>query len=212
MDQEGNGREPYQSPENIEPAASTPGCRRLAIGGFVLALIPVLSCGGWIFTSQRTRYIDRGFKLAEHRSGEFTFDAWSHAQDGIRKDGLVHVCEDAPPFSLLIAIRSETQDIRSIEIKSAKGRFASGREIDMMRRLLELNGSIVERGRGAIQDEYNAIYFEDAIPSFEEIQVELEFETRSAAGENRLHQHQFTIPKYEEHRDSLYFWDVMMSV
>lgn len=185
--------------------------RQLALGCLALIFVPLLLCSGLILTFQRSRSIERGFRLADHQSGAFTFDAWGNGEWTEKKDGLLYVSEQSAPFTLLIAIRSKQFSLDSITLLNAKATLPSGKVVDLQPFLREKNGSIVERGRGAISDAYRVLHFEGALKSNESIQVDLELETVTVDGK-KIHHLQFTVPGYEKTRNSLYFWEVMMSV
>lgn len=211
MQRQVNSKDPGAPADGVEGESSGFTAKRFGWGCFVITFVPLLFCIGLVLTFQRTLSIERGFKLTASLQGDFKFDAWGNGEWKAKRDGLLYVASQESPFTLLVSIRSNRQDLHSIEVIATRAKLANGKVLDLAPFLTDPQGSIIEPRRGTFAEEYFVLHFEKALESNQSLEIELEFETTEGEIKTR-HHFLIEIPGYEKRKNSLYFWESMMSV
>ncbi len=179
--------------------------------GCLLAGIAFLLIAGLVLYSTRSLQINRGLKLDSYVSDSFTFDVWSYGDWIDSTNSGVHVSTNAPPYTLVLAIQPDDQNIDSIEILAALIVDKLGNKASVLEKLEQPIADVKLRATAAIKSPYAAFMFDSLLDSNESTALEIEFRTNPSDGSQTIHQ-TLEIQGFEQKTRSFVFWDVMSSV
>ncbi len=161
------------------------------------------------FYSTRFQAIERGLRLENHRSGQFTFDVWTQGQWRTTSNEGKRVDEMTPPYLLLLAIQVDDETATSVEIVEATLLVAEGEEIDALPFIDQGEAELIERPAAAIQSPYAAFRFEGLIKANTDIELRIRFRVRNELTTDEASQ-TILVPGYERQSTRFSIWESMM--
>jgi hypothetical protein len=174
----------------------------------ILVLCAILAI---LLYNTRSLTIERGVRLSSFTSGNFTYDAWSYGTWRESRQGKVYVSTYSPPYTLVLAIRSNTSSIKTIEIIEVSIIDKGGNRGSLISFLSSRKDKIQVRKAAAISDPYAVFVFNDALHSYDTVTIEIEFISHFN-GKSEATRQLITISGYEKRDSGFTFWNALMGI
>jgi len=130
--------------------------------GIIIAGVFVTAIAGLLYaTRYETR--ERGIRLSDFPSGEFTFSAWSNGTWVRHKEGSLTVETFSGPYTVLVAIQHPELTGSTIEILQATIVDSSGGQQDVLPSLAEPKVKVQRLAQSVIRQPYAPFRFDDLL-------------------------------------------------
>ena len=141
----------------------------------LLAFALVAACVFLVFFFTRSLEIKREFRLAGPSLDRHVYHVWSYGDwHETRRLGL-HVSALVPPYTLVLAIESDTSFPAVIEMVRAEIVFKNGDRRNVISHLESLKDEIRIRPNSKLARPHSVFRFDHAIESFTDFSLEIEF-------------------------------------
>lgn len=176
--------------------------------GIIIAGIIVSAIAGLLY-STRYESRERGVRLSDFQSGEFTFAAWSFGAWVRHKEGSLTVETFSGPYTVLVALQHPELSGSTIEILQVTIVESSGRRRNVLPSLAEPKVKVQRLPQSVIRQPYAPFRFDDLLKTSDTVTLELQFLVESLEAPQSV---SLTLEGYEKTSRSFTFWEAMMSV
>lgn len=176
--------------------------------GIIIAGVIVSAVAGLLYaTRYETR--ERGVRLSDFPSGEFTIFAWSYGTWVRHKEGSLTVETFSGPYTVLVAIQHPELTGSTIEILQTTIVDSDGQRRDVLPSLAEPIAKVQRLAQSVVHQPYAPFRFDDLLKTAETVEIELQFQVKGSDDRQSVN---LTLEGYEKTSRSFTFWEAMMSV
>ena len=179
--------------------------RNSKIISLLIVLLLILVCNG----CKRSLTITKQYNLKNYHISNFTFDIWSYGNWIAKESSHQFINSYEPPYTLLLAIRTNKQGWKKIKVVSA---YIIYKDVvsDLMPTLQNDIDYIKKRPTSTIEEPYAVFQFENAIKFNGQFSIHIELKEQIKNTDSL----KFTlqVPYTENSQKGFLFWDALMGI
>ena len=171
----------------------------------IVLLLIILVCNG----CERSLTITKQYNLKNYHISDFTFDIWSYGNWIAKESSNQCINSYEPPYTLLLAIRTNKQGWKKIKVVSA---YIIYKDVvtDIMPTLQNDIDYIKKRPTSAIEEPYSVFQFENAIKFNGQFSIHIELKEQIKNTDSLKFALQ--VPYTENSQKGFLFWDALMGI